>query len=280
MKEPIRSGYAAEYHDLVPEHPLLGKVSLLPWDTQTFGTPVGVYRTATDELDQSSRRVLSERFLSWTVQNEVTLCSCAVPPGSRFWKSFLPELEFRFVDFGLSASLNGLQRAKLPRDRTPLRVAETADCEGIGAIAAESFFHGRYHADPHFPRELADLRYRHWISRALASHSEREKVFVLGESNSIKGFYHVVIDGDTTDLRLVAISKEFQRSGLGFSLCASTLHALQERGVNRVSTSISAGNTGVLNVYSALGFMFSRPEAIYHWHNKQTNAAIPIPFAG
>jgi GNAT superfamily N-acetyltransferase len=269
MSESIRTGYAAEFYDLVPEDPLLGKVCLLPWDSATFGFPVGVYRIGADQLDQSSRQILSERLLSWTVQNQLTLCSCAVPPGSPFWKSFLPDRNFRFVDFGISASLNGLQRAKLPKNRTPLRVAEPADWEGIQAIAAESFLHGRYHADPDFPRELADLRYRQWIRRALTSQSEREKVFVLGESNSIRGFYHVVIDGTTTDLRLVAVSKEFQRSGLGFSLCASTLHALKELGVNRVATSISAGNTAVLNVYSALGFMFSRPEAIYHWHKTE-----------
>jgi hypothetical protein len=41
---------------------------------------------------------------------------------------------------------------------------------------------------------------------------------------------------------------------------------LKESGVRRVVSTISGMNTPVMNVYSMLGFRFSDPEIIYHWH--------------
>lgn len=269
MTQPIRSEYKGGSEDLDPGNPLLGKVSILPLDTETFGFPVGVYQTATNQLDEQSREIIAQRLLSWADQNRILVCSCAVAPDHSLWKVFLAELGFHFVDLALTASLNGLQRAKLPVLRAPLRPAQPEDWDAIEAIAAYSFAHGRYHADPEFPRELANLRYRHWIRRALAGQSGSERVLVLGKPGSVRGFYHFVVEGTNADLRLVAVDKNIQGTGLGYSLCVSTLHALKEMSVHRVTTKISGGNTAVLNVYSSLGFLFSNPEVIYHWRRKQ-----------
>jgi GNAT superfamily N-acetyltransferase len=192
---------------------------------------------------------------------------CTIPAGDGFWTSRLPEMDFQFVDFGLRASLNGLQTARLPETRISLRRAQREDWAAIESIASQSFHHGRYHADPIFPRELAHLRYRHWIRRALAAEDSPDRVYALGELGSVNGFYHVTVEGTTSDLRLAALSPELQGTMLGFDLYASMLRLLKSSGVRQVLTNISAANTGVMNIYSMLGFRFSEPEAIYHWHD-------------
>jgi GNAT superfamily N-acetyltransferase len=96
---------------------------------------------------------------------------------------------------------------------------------------------------------------------------------VMERSGAIAGFYHVTIEGVVSDLRLAAVSTALQGTVLGFHLYVAILHVLKELGVHRAVTNISAANTSVMNVYSALGFRFSDPEAIYHWHSKRMRSA-------
>ncbi len=262
----IRTGYEQHFEDICIGNPTLGRVCIVPWDTETFGFRVAAYQIGADQLDQNSRDELAERLASWAGQNQVSLCFCTIPAANRFWKCYLPEMGFGFVDFGLRASLNGLQNIHLPEARTQLRIARREDWEAVEAIAAQSFQHGRYHADPVFPVELADLRYRHWVRRALAGQNGSDRVYVMGDSGSVQGFYHVTIEGPASDLRLAAVTPELRGTLLGFDLYVSVLHLLKGLGIERIVTSISGANTPVMNVYSMLGFHFSEPEAIYHWH--------------
>ena len=262
----IRSGYETVGTELQAGNHALGRVSLLPWDTETFGFPVGTYETHADQLDPALQPDFVKLFHSWTLRSGVLLCSCSIPFGNAFWKAFLIERGFRFVDLSLRASLNGLRSAPLPPSRRMLRKAEAKDWERVAEIAAGSFRHGRYHADPLFPQELANRRYRDWMKRALSGERPADHVFILEEAGSVAGFYHVTVEDGVADLRLAAVSPEWQRTTLGFDLYVSVLHLLKGCGVRRVVTSISASNTGVLNVYSTLGFHFAEPAAIYHWH--------------
>lgn len=259
-----------QFEEVCPGEPRLGKACILPWDTEIFGFPVACYHTGTDQLDRSLSERFSEHFPAWAERNRVSLCSCSVPAASSFWKCYLPQVHFSFVDFGLRAALNGLQTTALPEARIPVCQAGPEDREAVEAIAVGSFHHGRYHADPLFPRELADLRYRCWARNALAGKHPFDRVFVIGEPGQIQGFYHVTIEGAVSDLRLAAVLPELQGTLVGFDLYASVLHLLKQSGVRRVFTSVSAANTGVMNVYSMLGFRFSAPEAIYHWHSPET----------
>jgi GNAT superfamily N-acetyltransferase len=262
----IRTGYEQQFEEIRPGDSALGRACVLPWDTDIFGFPVAVYQIGTDQLDAAQRIEFGDAFLAWARHNQVSLCACTIPAGSRFWKSYLPELEFRFVDFLLRPFLNGLQTAPLPQARSVLRSAQRGDWEAIEAIAAQSFRHGRYHADPVFPPELADLRYRRWIRNALTGENAVDRVYVMGEPGSVQGFYHVTVEGDVSDLRLAALKPELRGTLLGFDLYVSMLQVLKSLGVRRVITSISAGNTAVMNVYSMLGFRLSEPEIVYHWH--------------
>jgi RimJ/RimL family protein N-acetyltransferase len=247
---------------------------MVPWDSDIFGFPVAQYRIGSERIEESQLDAFRGSLLSWLNRNGVALCSCAIPAPRDFWRGYLPHAGFQFVDVGLQAALKGLQGAQLPPARSKLRKAEPCDSGAIEAIAEGAFHHGRYHADPRFPRELADRRYRRWVANALAGTSTRDSVYVMGEPGRVLGFYHVTVEGPTSDLRLAALALELQGSGLGFDLYLAMLHVLKELGIRRVVTSISACNTAVMNVYSMLGFSFSEPEVIYHWHAPGTQPGL------
>jgi len=268
-----RSGYELHFEDISGGQPLLGSAAVVPWDTEIFGFPVAYYRIGAQRLDPSVRSALQERFLAWAQRNNISVCACAIPAANLSWKLYLPEIGFRFVDVSMEAALQELGTATLPNLHSGLRMAEPADWSSVESLAARSFGHGRYHADPLFPRELADRRYTEWVRRALRAGNRADRVYVMGDPGVVQCFYQATVVGENADIRLNAIAPELQGKGLGADLYASVLHLLKGVGVRRVVTSISAANTAAVNIYSKLGFRFSNAELIYHWHLSGGRAA-------
>jgi GNAT superfamily N-acetyltransferase len=262
----VRTGYELQFEEVSKANPAYGRACLLPWDAELFGFPVATYKIGAESIDEALRGEFTESLASWLGRNRVEVCACVIPAANAFWKVHLPRMGFVFVDFGLRANLNSLQTASLPKARTELRRAERSDWEDIQAIAAQSFHHGRYHADPLFPRELADRRYRQWVGNALAGEYEFDRVYVMGKPGNVQGFYHLTIEGEVSDLRLAAVRPKLQGTVFGVELYLSALHLLKQSGVRRVITNFSAGNTSAMNLLAMLGFRFAEPEAIYHWH--------------
>jgi N-acetylglutamate synthase-like GNAT family acetyltransferase len=268
----IRTGYQLVYEP-ISACAAMGSAAVIPWDSAIFGFPVASFRTASEDLNQDHLDAFRDAFTAWMRTKNISVCSSTLSPTQSGWRQVLPQVGFEFVDLSLQVGMP-LSGAKLPPVRSQLRPAEPADHGAIEAIAAESFSHGRYHADPRFPRSLADRRYSHWVRNALTAPSEIDRVYVLEESGKVAGFYHVTIEGDVSDLRLAALSPESKATMLGVELYAAMLHELRRQGIRRAVASISAVNTSVMNLFSMLGFRFSDPVLNYHWHSSRRERAL------
>ncbi len=240
----------------------MGSVAIVPWDSAIFGFPVASFRAGPGEFSHDLVVTFRNALTAWMRAKSISVCSSTLAPTRSFWRQVLPQVGFEFVDLSLQVTLS-LSSAKLPPVRSQLRPALPADHTAIEAIAAESFSHGRYHADPRFPKHLANRRYSQWVRNTLSTPSEVDRMYVLEEGGRVAGFYHVTIEGDVSDLRLAAVAKGTM---LGVELYSAMLHELRRQNVRRVVTSISAVNHNVVNLLSLLGFRFSSPEIIYHWH--------------
>jgi hypothetical protein len=259
-----RTGFELEFEGLSAD-PALGAAALVPWDSAIFGFAVATFRAGPAELEPRQADDFRREFAARMRTNRITLCSATLDPTRTAWRQVLPQVGFQFVDLGLQVTL-ALASAKLPAVRTELRRARLEDHETIEAIAAKSFSHGRYHADPRFPKQLADRRYQRWVRNALTAPGEVDRMYVLEQDGKVAGFYHVTLEGDVSDLRLAAVAPESKTTMVGVELYAAMLHELRREKVRRVVTSISAMNLNVVNLFSMLGFRFSSPEIIYHWH--------------
>jgi RimJ/RimL family protein N-acetyltransferase len=263
-----RTGYQLYFEEICAGNPTLGSVSIVPWDSEIFGFPVAVYRTGAERLEAAAQREFVQRFRAWAKQKGISLCACILPVNEShsFWKPFLGEAGFYIVDFSVQTTLSGLQEASLPESRLELRAARLDDHEAIEAIATQSFRNGRYHSDPLFPRELADKRYCQWVKNALQTKDTVDRVYVIGAPGSVRGFIHLTEEERVSDIRLAAVAPALKGTALGFYLYVAGLHLLKGLGVRRVVTSVSTANTPVVNVFATLGFSFSAPEMIFHWH--------------
>jgi GNAT superfamily N-acetyltransferase len=108
----------------------------------------------------------------------------------------------------------------------------------------------------------------------LTASNPGDLLYVIGELGNVQGFYHVALDESVADLRLAAVAPGLQGTLLGFDLYLAVLNTLKELGVRRVISTVSGTNTSVINVYAMLGFRFSEPEIVYHWHVPGSQAEV------
>lgn len=131
-------------------------------------------------------------------------------------------------------------------------------------IAASSFSDLRFNLDPYIDNNLADLRYKKWLTNALEA---GEDVRVIRHRGTIAGFclFKHLEDG-VTIFRLGAVRDDLKGSGLGFSLYASAVAHCIDKGATQIDGGISMANTPVLNVMATLGFTFKDPTIVLHYH--------------
>jgi hypothetical protein len=256
--------FQTEYRYLSNSHPDLGSIATLYWDEAVFGFPVSDLRIGVEPPTIADIPLLRKALLDYCERTRSELISVRVPAPQTSMSAVLSGAGFVYVDFALIATLAKLDPASLRKTAFILRRAEAADHDAIYHIGENAFHFGRYHTDPYFPRELANRRYVQWVRRALSGSDPDDVVFVLGGPGKVIGFMHVALHDGSADLRLGAVT---QGSSLGFWLYIETLRAVHALGAKSVSTGISAANVRVMQIYSALGFRFTHPELILHWHS-------------
>jgi len=269
------SSFAVPYEDLCAESPELGRVALLPWDSNIFGFNVGAYEVGDTVPPGGPREDLRRLISCWMVDHDVELLSCMVQADAFEWMAWLGAAGFVFVDLALQAHLHSL--TGLPVPHVTVRLADQDDAAGIEAIAGTAFRFGRYLADSRFPKQLANDRFRHWMRTALAAQNETEFVYVSGPPGMPRGFLHATLRGTVADVRLVAIDSAENTGILGSTFCTGVLTDLRERGARSAIVRLSAGNVRALSLYSKLGFMFLKADAVYHLHSKTPRHLLPAP---
>jgi hypothetical protein len=263
---------------LLPQHPEWGTASLPPWDEDYFGFRVAnldLCDTATLAAHASD---IHRALVDFAAARQVELVGVHLPVLDTPRIGLLSAMGFLFVEHSLRVSISRLQAAAIPAPRLTVRRAEPEDHAAIGDIAGSVFAYARYHTDPRFPVALGHRRYRRWIENALADPDPAVHVYVLGPRGSVHGFFHVVLEDGAADLRLGGVAVESQLGLAGPALYAGVLADLKRQGARSASAKISASNTAVMNIYASLGFRFSAPELVFHWH--APNAPHLLPAGG
>jgi GNAT superfamily N-acetyltransferase len=80
------------------------------------------------------------------------------------------------------------------------------------------------------------------------------------------GFVHFVLREHLIDLRLLAVDPAHNNGLLGLGLLNGSLLWGRDHGARQAIAKIAAGNTDVMNLYTALGFTFRQPELVFHRH--------------
>ena len=150
------------------------------------------------------------------------------------------------------------------------RLYEPADHDAVLAVAAEAYrnFFGRYHADPHLPRELCDRLYQAW-ARQLLDGGLAETIIVAERKGKVVGFLGYRLKRDI----LEATGVKCVGGGLGgctpegFGAYTAILEEAMREGMHRYDMQdfeTQLNNVNIVRIYQKLNFEYARAKHTVH----------------
>jgi ribosomal protein S18 acetylase RimI-like enzyme len=237
--------------------------SMVPWDTEIFGYPVGQIEAVRLEGAGDQGRAFRE-FSAWCEERAVRLVSCRLPSDRLRESMFLEDQGFRFVEMVYSPELPLRDAAPRHGDRLRITEAQQGDIPAIRAIAKAAFSTGRFLLDWRLDAEASHRRYGVWVENSFGNPQHCVLKAIIGED--IAGFF-IVEEKPNGECywHLTAVAPEWQGKGIGRELWESMAARHKAAGLSRIRTTISAHNAPVINVYARLGFRFGAPQVTLHW---------------
>lgn len=235
-----------------------------PWDSAVFGNAV-VSIENLEVLEPLNAGKDFKNFRQWLDFKLVGLVSCRLPHRNLIESMFLESQDFRFVEMVLHPYLTNLHRLQLTPEDLEIQVATPDDLDDLLGIARSAFSNERFHLDPRIPLGVGNKRYEQWVCNCL-NHST-QKLLKISEKKKTIGLFITLEPPtpDTVEWLLTAISPSIQGLGYGKRAWLAMLRFHQTQGIQTISTTISARNSRVLNLYSQLRFRFNDPEMTFHW---------------
>lgn len=210
-----------------------------PWDAAVLGMPTFEIRT----FSESDLILASGKPGHYTVK---------VDPLSD--KKMLHAYGFYYCDTLIEPCCT-FERFRF-HDHADFAARPAPSSERLIEICHGAFSHGRFHRDFNLDPDLANLRYDRWLE---SLHAEG-KVLGLYHDETLCGF----IAHSGGKLLLHALNEASRGKGQGKYFWSSACRKIFESGEKEITSSISASNLPILNLYASLGFRFGKAVDIYH----------------
>jgi GNAT superfamily N-acetyltransferase len=213
-----------------------------PWDKKVFGFDTYEIKTVTDQALEASTRIPGH----FTAKVDPLQSKELLNKYNYYYCDTLVEPYCRFEDF------------KGYYDKS-VSVCNSVPLNDILEISHGAFKHGRFHRDFNIKKELADLRYDNWVFQLY----ESGNIFALLYLNDPAAFFGI----NKNKVVLHSVREDYRGKGLAKYLWTAGLMELFDSGNTELTSSVSASNTAVVNLYSSLGFRFRNPVDVYHYFN-------------
>lgn len=243
-----------------------------PWDSAIYGMPV-VQIDDIEVLDYNAAVTDYRRYETWVTAENVGIASCRLAHERLKESMFLEARNFRFVEMVLHPRIDSLQTQQIPSDHLSIVPAADSDLEALQEIAETAFGVERYHVDPRLSPRQGDRRYGRWVRNSL--HHQSQRLLKVLDGERLIAFFLIENRSDRTAYwHLTAIAPQWQGQGYGRRTWLAMLNYHKVQGCHSVSTTISARNTPVLNLYSQLQFRFAAPDMTFHWVRRRASTSI------
>jgi GNAT superfamily N-acetyltransferase len=236
----------------------------VPWDAQAFGFPVAmISRIEVGKNIKAAEQGYAD-FQAWLAAHGARIASCRLPHDRIADSMFLESRDFRFIEMVLHPQLDCSQQRSIPGGALAILPATAPDLPALEAIAEAAFHTERYHVDPRLDAALANRRYGRWVRGSL-DHPAQRLLKVEADGQIVAAFIVEAGQGGQVYWHLTAIAPAFQGKGFGRRVWLSMLERHRNEGAALVTTTISARNVRVLNLYSKLAARFLPPQMTFHW---------------
>lgn len=183
--------------------------------------------------------------------------ACRLPIEELATLHWLERHGFQFIETLLRMSV----QLKRPFDTTPFpyrfeRVETAEMLEPVLEIAANTFVDDRYSIDPLIPQGVSGARYRGYVHKSFEVADEEVYRLVSERSGEVVAFKTHRITGEREGLFLLGgVKNEYKRTAIPAVSEYCELNVLRERGIEKMTTHVSARNYAVMNLeIKGLGF--------------------------
>lgn len=164
-------------------------------------------------------------------------------------------------------TLGQLKNYTLPKiyTRRQLNIitAKKSEFTNIAEIARDMFKFSRFHEDPYINKDLANDRMCKWVND-LGNQNVSCLVSKLNSGEIVSFMIYKIDERKQAELILGGSKKGFEMHSPFF--WGAVISNLKLEDINRISTTVSAANSGVLSLYQDLGFKIISTNTDYHKH--------------
>ena len=215
------------------------RIKSTPWDEIVFG--IKTYEL--NECDEKTFKQISTVSGHYTIKVDPLSC-----------KELLHKNNFYYCDTLLQPYAN--KNKFIPHFSEKVTLNSTESLTDLLRLSDGVFSHGRFHRDFNIKKSQADQRYNNWLSQL----HDKGETFGIYWDNQLAAFFAC----QGSHIALHAVAEEFQGKGLAKYLWSHACDRLFSQGYPELTSSVSAANTAVVNLYASLGFKFRTPVDIYH----------------
>lgn len=215
------------------------KIRRTPWDSAVFG------------LDTFEIQSISVEVLEYAVRIPGHYTVKVDPLSS---KKLLHDYGFYYCDTLIEPFCTTERLVSYKHDN--ISISREVSINDLIDISHGAFSHGRFHRDFNLDRRHADIRYDNWL-RELYNAGD---CFGLLYEKEVAGF----IGYKKNKIVLHALSGKYKGRGLAKYFWSTACEGLFALGYEEITSSVSASNVAVLNLYASLGFRFRNPLDVYH----------------
>lgn len=145
-----------------------------------------------------------------------------------------------------------------------VRVADPADEEGCAKIAG-SFLWSRFHMDPLFSKEQADLIKVQWVRNFFRGSRGTHMLIAIDETSAITGFLQLIRVKNELIIDLIGVAEHARRQGVARSLIEAADGVLLGPD-EKYLVGTQVANTASVRLYESLGFRLARSQYSFHFH--------------
>lgn len=237
--------------------------SLIPWDTEIFGTPVvGVDRIVVAPDADPGPAVTA--LVAWLTEAGIGLASARLDARELRATMLLEAAGFRYIETVYDPVLAPLATEPLPTTGIVIRRPLPTDVPRLDEIAATAFTTGRHALDHRLERGAAGRRYRRWLRTSLEDPG-REVLAILERERIVGLFVVERLPGAAVRWQLTAVAPDAQGRGVGRRTWTAMIERHRAEGVERIETTVSGHNLPVLGLYPSLGFRLTDARVTLHW---------------
>lgn len=215
-----------------------------PWDARALGTPAYEITALSPEVEEWLAP--AEGFFSLKLPAEH-------PKGEA------ERLGFYYCDTLLQPSCTPARFR--PSDDERCSLTTDFNLDDVLAMVPGSFTHDRFHKDKNISENIADYRYLLWLKDL---HADHQLFAFVWEKRELAGFWGYTPNGVVV---LHALANGFRGKGLAKFFWTAGCRCLFDGGIEKVSSSVSASNLVVINLYLSLGFSMNNAIDVYHLLN-------------